>query len=303
MQHQSFGEVAHEQHPTLPAELERLIFELTAFVCQESMPALVRVAQRVKIWFEQIFPASGLLNVCGSRIEPLLYGVLTLNSARVAALTRLSNMKPPTFFRDHVRHIYFLSVPNDSIVKILSLCNGVVNVAISPVADRNIPSILETLPLKRIAISPWPYRPRLISTDYHHPLFTRITHLDILNWPDRGWGAWTGLALLPCLTHLSFGTSPSYIPVTIYRGVLTHCRSLEVLALIYESESLRQRAARDPSSEFESDPRFVGVVIETEFVDEWKIGAGGGKDHWAVAERLVKLRRLSQTAPCKFPIP
>ncbi|KAJ7879703.1 hypothetical protein B0H13DRAFT_1571256, partial [Mycena leptocephala] len=47
--------------PLLPPELERIIFELAAFVNPASMPSLLLVAPRVKIW-----------------IEPLLYETLII---------------------------------------------------------------------------------------------------------------------------------------------------------------------------------------------------------------------------------
>ncbi|KAJ6564160.1 hypothetical protein B0H19DRAFT_1140452 [Mycena capillaripes] len=259
--------------PPLPAELERLIFELAASSSPKSMPALLLIAQRVKIW-----------------IEPLLYEVLTLNPARIARLAPIFSTKPASFFRC-VRHIYFWGASTADIARILSMCDAVINVAVLDVG--RIPIILETLPLERIAVSPRPY-PRPISTDSYHPVLGGITHLDILGWPDRDWEAWQGLALLPCLTHLSFGTSPSYVPVTIYRGVLAHCRTLKVLAVLYPSQTLCDRFFCGPVVEFESDPRFVAVLMTSTFTEEWETGARGGEDHWAVAERIVKARRLKQ---------
>jgi hypothetical protein len=37
--------------PTLPTELERAIFELAAFFDPDSLPVLLLVAHRVKIWY------------------------------------------------------------------------------------------------------------------------------------------------------------------------------------------------------------------------------------------------------------
>jgi hypothetical protein len=37
--------------PTLPRELEKIIFEMAALKHPLSMPSMVRVAQRVKIWY------------------------------------------------------------------------------------------------------------------------------------------------------------------------------------------------------------------------------------------------------------
>lgn len=39
--------------------------------------------------------------------------------------------------------------------------------------------------------------------DFALPFFSRLTHLEILD-PVKTWTLWTGLELIPCLTHLAF---------------------------------------------------------------------------------------------------
>ncbi|KAJ6502806.1 hypothetical protein C8R47DRAFT_216370 [Mycena vitilis] len=272
---------APEGEPRLPPELECYIFETMARMSPNSMRSLILVARRVKIW-----------------IEPILYEVLTLNAPRTADILRLSSHEPAPFFRERVNHVCFSSVPATDIAKILSLCSATGNLALlNGIHDNVLPSILETLPLARISLELFSYRPRLIDAHYHHPLFAGITHLDVLDWPSRGWAAWSGLALLPRLTHLSFRAEAARVPATVCGGVLLHCRLIEVLALVHSTPD-QPVVPLPPISTahlLETDPRFVVIVLPMiELVGDWRAGARGGRDHWALAEEIVRIRRHKQ---------
>ncbi|KAJ6550047.1 hypothetical protein B0H19DRAFT_1378728 [Mycena capillaripes] len=268
---------------TLPPELERLIFEIAALESPNCMPALVLVARRVQIW-----------------IEPLLYGALALTPSQAAQMlptsSRPVSCKPPSFLRDHVRHLGLFGVSQAFSLRMLSMCSTAVNVAIFGAPNINISSILETMPLERISISlpMFFYRLRLIDTNYHHPLFRGITHLDVLNNPRRGWEAWSGLALLPRLTHLSFRPLKTHVPFSVCNGVLLHCRLLQVLALVYENQDVLPTAAAYPV--LDTDPRLVTIPLaKGDLIEGWQMGARGGKDHWAAAEELVRVRSSTQS--------
>ncbi|KAJ7107891.1 hypothetical protein C8R44DRAFT_744467 [Mycena epipterygia] len=69
-------------------------------------------------------------------------------------------------------------------------------------------SLTPSLPLRRLSAESSYLFPS--GRDFSHPLFTKITHLALYNSGSRGWNAWSGLAQLPCLTHLSVHNSPFY---------------------------------------------------------------------------------------------
>ncbi|KAJ6550048.1 hypothetical protein B0H19DRAFT_1160290 [Mycena capillaripes] len=207
-------------------------------------------------------------------------------------LSRPVSCKPPSFLRDHVRHLGLFGVSQAFSLRMLSMCSTAVNVAIFGAPNINISPILETMPLERISLSLTPH-PQLIDTNYHHLLFRGITHLDVLNTPPRGWHAWSGLALLPRLTHLSFRISRTYVPFSVCNGVLLHCRLLRVLALVYENQETLPTAATYPV--LDTDPRLVTIPLaEGDLIEDWQIGARGGRDHWVVAEELVRAQRSTQ---------
>lgn len=83
----------------------------------------------------------------------------------------------------------------------------------------------------------------------HHPMgasclkFTQLTHLEIRDWPDgHRWEAWSGLALIPLLTHLAF--YDAMIPV--FRGVLQPCKSIQVLVMACAGQKHFEHIAGDP---------------------------------------------------------
>ncbi|KAJ7935997.1 hypothetical protein B0H13DRAFT_1518013, partial [Mycena leptocephala] len=96
----------------LPTELEREIFEYSAFSCPGSIPRLVLVA---------------------SSAEPLLYRMLSLSHTE-AHFPRISSSdclkildsKSASFLHDHVRCIDLTGVPTETAAPILSSCIGVV---------------------------------------------------------------------------------------------------------------------------------------------------------------------------------
>ncbi|KAJ7143958.1 hypothetical protein C8R44DRAFT_864963 [Mycena epipterygia] len=92
-------------------------------------------------------------------------------------------------------------------------------------------------------------------TDYFsRPLFTKITHLDLGDSPDDGWKFWSGLADMPCLTHLSF--RDDYEDMTMFHSALLHCKSLQVLAILFAPDVFTLNY-----ESLASDPRFVLVGV------------------------------------------
>ncbi|KAJ7458923.1 hypothetical protein FB451DRAFT_964776, partial [Mycena latifolia] len=214
--------------PGLPPELEREIFEIAARNHPATIPVLVRIAKRVNVIFHHCV-AQG-----GHRIEPMLYRVLCVawelgNPSRIplAALRSAMDVKPAAFFHDHVRHLQFMGYfPVEDIIKILSVCKNTINLSLSGRSIRDARTLLPflgVLPLQRLSAT----LGRLFATgtDFSHPLFSQITHIDV---PTMPWEV-AGFALLPRLTHLSFPFP--HLANFNCAHALRECRSLRVLVL------------------------------------------------------------------------
>ncbi|KAJ7445046.1 hypothetical protein FB451DRAFT_1148878 [Mycena latifolia] len=271
---------------TFPEDLERLIFEIASFSYPGVMPTLLLVAQRVKIW-----------------IEPLLYMVLyngSVQSGKGRTLLQLRNLirsRPSSVFQDYVRHVYLSGFDEHvTVVDILSACPSTTDLKLLPFWGRGpeLLPILGAMPLQRLAL-----HLGLIFTaseapvDFAHPLFLRITHLELGGWPndDEGWAAWAGLAQLPALTHLAFHNNLVLPPVC--QSALAQCPSLAALVIVCSDQDAVERYAPD-YADVATDPRFVMVVVLDELRD-WERGARGGDDYWVAADALIRRRRAGET--------
>ncbi|KAJ7453187.1 hypothetical protein FB451DRAFT_1281972 [Mycena latifolia] len=276
--------------PRLPEDLERLIFEISALFYPNVMPALLRVAQRVKIW-----------------IEPLLYRVIYDGSIGVwegRTLTQLWNSmktKPASFFHKNVRHVSLYSFDDSEdydLVKILSVCGATINLRLLGCPTRSRPTLLQTvglMPLQRLAIHFSHLFPRFGGgiRDLDCPNFTRLTHLSLADWDRSGWDACPALAHLSSLTHLSFHNN--LVLPSIVQGAFEHFPSLEALALACSARLAVSMHADIPKfAAAAADPRFVMVLVTNERRD-WEIGARGGDDFWVAVDAQVRKRRSGET--------
>ncbi|KAJ6554233.1 hypothetical protein B0H19DRAFT_1152933 [Mycena capillaripes] len=175
---------------TLPIELEREIFELGAFLYPECVPKLLLVTQRVKTW-----------------IQPMMYQRTSPFRLPLRTLAKLITVCP-TCVRDYTRHVCFVGMPYvDIVVDLLSRCEAAVNIAFvdsPPGSHAHLLPIVSALPLQRLSANLRQLFTPAKQIDLAHPLFSRITHLDILYWwQSDDWWDWAGLARIPQLTHLS----------------------------------------------------------------------------------------------------
>ncbi|KAJ6480418.1 hypothetical protein C8R45DRAFT_1155492 [Mycena sanguinolenta] len=264
----------------LPMDLEREIFELAAFLYPECMLTLVLVAQRVRIW-----------------IQPMLFRTLSIHDGTPTGFSRLplSTVAKLVKFHpsalDYTRNVCFnVHIPGVA-ADLIYRCERIVNLAFIGRIEIQYPEIiLEDHPLERLSFALTAFKdlfPFPDPFDGSNPLFSHITHLDILDLRIDGWRTWSGLAQMPKLTHLaSFQAAMS---ASVVQGVLKHCKRLEVLVFVYNSQA--QLEGAHASAQLTDDPRFVMLVVDDRLVD-WEVGARGGEDHWAVANALVK-KRLS----------
>lgn len=97
------------------------------------------------------------------------------------------------------------------------------------------------------------------------------------------------LALLPALTHLSFGANH---PHPLFADVFALCATLRVFVVLVNTRLAFQRLhAALP------DPRAVILDSISDMLDmenNWHRGARGLGDHWEQAEELIRLRALQE---------
>ncbi|KAJ7446006.1 hypothetical protein B0H11DRAFT_2290741 [Mycena galericulata] len=167
--------------PFLPPELEREIFELSAYLHPESAPKLLLVAPRVLTW-----------------IEPLIYRVICIEEDNAPVLHAL-RFKPPQFLDKNVQHLLLDSVTDDAVEEILSACTRIRSLKLAIDLD----SLFGGTDL----------------VDFSLPLFTTITHLDMFGVLSEFIGPWPNLALLPALTHLAIlARTPFDVKIQVLRN-------------------------------------------------------------------------------------
>lgn len=113
---------------------------------------------------------------------------------------------------------------------------------------------------------------------------------------------WTGLELLPCLTHLELGSLEALIESSTFSlgvkpfigRILQNCRTLEVMLFAGTDTGrteLTDEEIEDALSPF-YDPRCV-VVMVLDFVHDWDTSFLGHPDIWSQAEEKAREQRIA----------
>ncbi|KAJ7765961.1 hypothetical protein B0H14DRAFT_2970042 [Mycena olivaceomarginata] len=273
-------------HPSVPLELERIVFELAAELYPETIPSLLLVAARVLEW-----------------IEPLRYRTFTLTGTpsvcpQLRFLKQAIRSKPPQFIHDKVWYLcaaegFF----EDSLADILSVCTGLRSLVIFHAHPRVLSQLEATRPRRLSAQIPDFFRgPSWVSpVDLTHPMFASLTHLDVFDvFHSDLDSAWFGLTLLPLLTHLAF----LELDDTVIADTLATCPKPLVLVSMYSEENNYLRFLSDGVDRDDSDPRFVSMVLSSEaYVLDWQTGIRGGMDFWARADAFVAKKRRGEIEP------
>ncbi|KAJ6604037.1 hypothetical protein B0H10DRAFT_1957524 [Mycena sp. CBHHK59/15] len=129
-------------------------------------------------------------------------------------------------------------------------------------------------------------------TTLNHSLFSRITHLEILeSIADNEWDRWSGLAVIPQLTHVSFN---GFGARHIFKRVLDSCRSLQAMVVLFMSRhTMDLHASADNIGSLAQEPRFI-VTICPKYETDWQVGAWGGDDYWRRADILINKRKSGE---------
>ncbi|KAK7038305.1 hypothetical protein R3P38DRAFT_2905536 [Favolaschia claudopus] len=279
--------------------LEREIFEMLALANPRFIPTLLLVAQRIKFWTGPLLYRN--LSIVGSDSEFEEAGAAI--RIRCRDFIKLVKRKSASFFHDHVRRLALSYVDSDSTITILSNCSGVAHLAMFAMyPDPSYLPLIAAMPLLEISanieglfehLNPdHPVFSPNIWVDFHHPLFRGLSHLDIFEVPVSASNEWAdALCSLPHLTHVSFNHGPSLNRIP-FRDMLTKCKSLQVLVLIFMGRDQFDMEVTDTAQRdcFAQDLRLIIVVMD-DFLADWERGATGDETYWLRAEQFIRRRR------------
>ncbi|KAK7051958.1 hypothetical protein R3P38DRAFT_2603139 [Favolaschia claudopus] len=293
---------SESEHPYLPPELEREIFETAAVQYPNTIPALFLVSHRVYDWvgkikYRTIFPRRETYS--SPKFDPTCSPMELLEAID-------SKQKTASFFSSRVKQLFLQDLNHANLVAILSECNKIDSlVLLNP-----LPSPGQFFSLAEL----WVIHPIKLGLRFNevmkamdleiipqpiHPVFASVTHLDLYDDRHRNDLA-DQLALLPTLTHLSIWTgSRSSAEMS---AILVKCGSLQALVdmhggFIDENET-HPTFHENESSACTDDLRFVSVALDEDMhLADWIIGTQGGIDFWAQADRFIAKRRRGEIQP------
>lgn len=232
------------------------------------------------------------------RVEPLLFRTITVCEEKddipeghpfFRIDTLLDMIQYGKFPGDAVRNL-LIQVDGDR-ATLLSACPKTENLWINPDLGPNLFPQISVLPLKRLTCNLDVLFGPDIPRDLTHRLFSRLTHLEILDnmeynseydpkmLPD--------LALISHLSHLAFAYVEGFIDLFI--PLLNTCKSLRVLVVLdpYVHTIIAHHKDKE---ELARDERFV-VMERKLHTNDWILGAHTGVDYWSRAEEFVEKRR------------
>nr|GAT59129.1 predicted protein [Mycena chlorophos] len=247
--------------PTLPPELEQYIFELAARRYRSSIPAFLRVAQRVHhdVWLQRMLYESLLVDIVRNRPTP--------NECRPAA---------SDFFASRVRHLCVTSSirEHDCLLALLSSCKDAPITSLALFVPFPNPDFLPYIPptLTRPTVDVQYLFGGPLKLNLAHPALARITHLDIIQPAYDTWGFWSGLAQMPALTHLAF--RDKYLPHVV-ASVLAQCGGLQAVGVVWSGGK-------------------SGKGEDVHRVADWERGVLGEGDFWSRADELILRKTTGQ---------
>jgi hypothetical protein len=247
------------------------------------------------------------------RLQPLLYRVIVFAGDTDVPQHRMpplwpNELAPVRTAPLHVRHLALYSISAFTEIKnLLAVCTGVRNLAFYFATDPSFIPYLERI------------RPLLLcvdggdlfagTPDFSHPMFANVTHLDLADteFPAYNEDSWQSLALLPCMTHISFNFyTEKKVPVRFLRMLLSDSKLLQALIIIWANDQVYE-VGDDAGAKYPThDVRFVMTVCD-DFLDDWIGGAWGRADLWDRADEFIRLKRRgdisSESHSCSIRLP
>ncbi|KAJ7213269.1 hypothetical protein C8J57DRAFT_1483391 [Mycena rebaudengoi] len=278
--------------PRLPLDIERVILELAALLRPTTIPKLMLVAWRAKIW-----------------LEPLLYRVVmvwprgddkTYNVPAIAPqiLHRVIANKSPEFFRNAVDHLLIYNCIDWSegeVDAILTACNRVTNLFIYTPSARPLHALATLRCLQRLTIASVDLSALCASGTAL--ALENVTHIELLDTddlfmihspedPDLS-GLTSCLVLIPCLTHIAFNSPlPINNPFTI--ALFSKAR-IQCIACLFLDGLVENQV--EPLRPLAQDNRFVCIDQGLRWREDWVRGTQGVRDYWSLAESFIAAKR------------
>ncbi|KAF8192679.1 hypothetical protein K438DRAFT_1762026 [Mycena galopus ATCC 62051] len=201
---------------------------------------------------------------------------------------------------DVVRNL-LIQVDGDR-ASLLSVCGKTENLWINADLGPNLFPQISVLPLKRLTCNltvlfgpdrPW---------DFTHQLFSRLTHLEILDSmvfnpsdTDIDPKLLLNLVLIPHLSHLAFAHVDDFHDVgfiDFFLPLLSTCKSLRVL-VVFDPYVHTIIPHHQDKEQLAQDQRFV--ILECKLhTENWILGAHTGIDYWSRADDFVAKRRSGE---------
>ncbi|KAJ7182416.1 hypothetical protein C8R43DRAFT_940572 [Mycena crocata] len=232
--------------------------------------------------------------------RPVSIPMLMLVAARVkewSSLVRLGHLPTPGY-----RTVVPPSRPREGMQEsdlniLLTAFVGVVNINFEHPIGKRHHGYLGSLPLRRLHFAACDFIEMTTIDPLQYSCFAHITHLQLFDHylelyreditdPDET-GAYTRLAALPRLTHLSIVFSHSVPPFCAH--LLDMCKGLHALVLLHALDN-------DSDVVYDiTDARFVTMSLG-DYAADWQRGILLGDDYWARADAFIA-KRISGELP------
>lgn len=301
---------------SLPVDVLRMVFELAAETRADGL-ACAMVSMQVKTWCVLSF--LGLLShylMQALRVEPTIYRDVIVDSKGLfhRTVTASDTTKPPDFFAAHVKSLLFrldtIPIPSH-IPDILYKCTSVKSLAMWVESDMHSPELQAILTSDRLEPTRLSLPEYLLGEGnaiFAHPIFRRVTHLDVLCASATDW-TWGALATLENMTHLNIELQYPVKDLTPYvTAILSECpRSLRTLvlspsfgfSLVDEEVRAMNKGEIDPRVVVASgDPHHAGFRMTwTETQNQWGRPSTTSITLWSRADDFIRKRQKREVVP------
>ncbi|KAJ7744023.1 hypothetical protein DFH07DRAFT_1063448 [Mycena maculata] len=281
--------------PTLPRELERSIFEVSALSRPTTIPNLMLVAQRVKVWVEPFLYHGIIL----SDMDPVSgFPIFSLD-----VVLRAIDQKPPEFLKYAVKHL-FLDVYRrydarqqtaSYLDTVLKACTGITSLVASTGLIDNLSTLASLDSLRRLTIDLREVFETNPQNCFAHSLFRNITHLEIIEFPND---QFTGITLIPHLTHFAFNDAG--LCATL-RPAFHSCARLTCIILLCGVTAAKTDVVMVVVQPLLEDGRFV-IISQSNFREDWYRSVYMGNGYWALADAFLAARRAGKVDRGRFSI-
>ncbi|KAG6817130.1 hypothetical protein H0H87_012321 [Tephrocybe sp. NHM501043] len=230
-------------------------------------------------------------------MENYLYDTVTLSSPKLCTgFLYAIQCRPEGFFSETVKS---LCIPADidanQALQILTVCQGVINLAYWISGPPDLPqsiskshfSAISSLRPNRLSINAAGLFGSSKPPDLTHTFFSRVTHLEIVDWP---YPAISKFELLPSLTHLALDLQ-GYDEETVREicCILKSCNQLRALLCLVEDEATMINAASAFALLDKDFDRRLVILSEPDGMGSWEDSLHGNPEscQWTFAEALI----------------